>query len=131
MKKLYALNILLFATLFYAGTHLNEEEMAFCAGLRPQGDNYEWASTAFAYWVVLCSLVSIFLSIKTFLASRIVAGLFLFLSLGSITYALVILFKTTAVTVQESLLVFGPYTVLGLLLNIYLILNAKFNSALQ
>ena len=38
-----------------------EEEKAFIAGLRPQGDNYAWASFAFAAWGFLCALFSVIL----------------------------------------------------------------------
>ncbi|MCH2021579.1 MAG: hypothetical protein MK207_03770 [Saprospiraceae bacterium] len=123
MKKLYALNILLFTILFFAGIHLNEEEKAFIAGLRPQGDNYAWASFAFAAWGFLCALFSVILSYKTINKFRLIAMAYGLFSLGVSICALIILLGFERTSIQESLIVFGPYIVLGMLINFYVYLN--------
>jgi len=56
LRKFYMVNIFFVLVLFYAGVHLNEEEKAFLAGLRPNQDSYDWATSFMPFWglFVLC-----------------------------------------------------------------------------
>ena len=136
MKPLYLLNILLIVSLFYAGAHLNEEEKAVLAGLREGMDAYDWAAAAFTMWGGICAIYSSFVAVKTLAQARFVGGALLLLSVVALLYAIIIIVGTEDMKMQDVLLVFGPYIVLGMWLSFYMLLTgrmddeaAKFKSA--
>ena len=123
MKKLFALNILLIVSLFYTGIHLNENEKNFAAGYYP-GDNYEWAASAYAAWVVFCMIFAFFVAYKTIRVSRIAGLLMILLSASVMIYAIFISVSSQVHSMQEILYVFGVYIILGMWVNVYMLLSA-------
>jgi hypothetical protein len=122
MKKLLALNILLIVTLFYTGIHLNENEKNFAAGYYP-GDNYEWAASAYAAWVVFCTIFATYVAYKAICVSRIAGWSMMLLALSVMMYAIFVSMSSDAKSMYEVLHVFGIYIILGMWINLYLLLS--------
>ena len=123
-KPLLIFSTLLFVALFYSGVHLNEEEQAFLEGLRSAAsDSYAWAITAYAVFLVLCTVVASFLmyqidqlrtwGTKTFALLSGIVGL----------YGIVQLFMNLDGTMQGFLRIVGVYVVIGIWVQFYFILG--------
>jgi len=117
LRKFYMFNIFLIVVLFYAGVHLNEEEKAFLTGLRPNQDFYDWASSFYAVFGLICSLFSIYVGIRTLPTIRPVGIALSVLSLAGFLYSIVVLVYAKTVKMEDVLLVYGPYIVIGMWLN--------------
>lgn len=119
MRKLYIINIFLIVILFYAGVHLNEEEKAFLEGFRPNGDSYEWASSAYATLGCVCTVFAAYVGQKTFYRMPKIGIVMLILAIVLLAYSIATLVGEGAVQMQDMLLIYGPYIVLGMWLNAY------------
>lgn len=119
MRKLYIINILLIVILFYAGVHFNEEEKAFLAGLRPNGDSYAWAISAYAILGIICTLFAGYVGQQTFYKMRTIGAAMLLLAVIILIYSVVILMYSSGIEMQDVLLIYGPYIVIGMWLNAY------------
>lgn len=117
LRKFYMVNIFLVVVLFYAGVHLNEEEKAFLSGLRPKQDSYDWATSFYAVLGLICSLFAIYVGLRTLPTMRRIGVAVGLLSLGGFIYSMVVLVYAETLRMEDVLLVYGPYIVLGMWLN--------------
>lgn len=131
MRRLYVINILLIVVLFYAGIHLNEEEKAYLAGLRPDGDTYDWASTAYSIFAIVCTLFSSYVALRTLSDMRWGGGLLFLLSALGLLYAIITLLSPSIYKMEDVLQIFGPYIVLGMWVNAYIFLVADFTPSVS
>lgn len=115
-------NIFLIVVLFYAGVHLNEEEKAFIAGLRPGQDSYDWATSFYAVLELVCGLYSIYVGIKTMKVMPRISAAMLLLSVIALGYSIIVLSSSTPFKMEEVLLVYGPCIVFGMWLNAYVMM---------
>lgn len=122
LRKLYMFNIFLVVVLFYAGVHLNEEEKAFLAGLRPKQDSYDWATSFYAVLGLVCSLFALYVGVRTWSIMRRIGVAVGLLSLGGFIYSLVVLVYAETLRMEDVLLVYGPYIVIGMWLNAYVMM---------
>lgn len=122
LRKFYMVNIFLVVVLFYAGVHLNEEEKAFLAGLRPKQDSYDWATSFYAVLGLICSLFATYVGVRTWSTMRRIGVAVGLLSLGGFIYSLVVLVYAETMHMEDVLLVYGPYIVLGMWLNAYVMM---------
>lgn len=119
LSKLYIANIFFIVVLFYAGVHLNEEEKAFLAGLRPSGDSYAWATSFYAGLEVMCTFFAGYVAVKTMKIMPKIGATMLLLSVIAFGYSIVVLSSSIHFKMEEVLLVYGPCIVLGMWLNAY------------
>jgi hypothetical protein len=122
LRKFYMFNIFLFVVLFYAGVHLNEEEKAFLAGLRPKQDSYDWATSFYAVLSLVCSLFAIYVGVRTLSTMRRIGVAVGLLSVVGFIYSMVVLVYAETMRMEDVLLVYGPYIVLGVWLNAYVMM---------
>jgi len=122
LRKFYMFNIFLVLVLFYAGVHLNEEEKAFLAGLRPQKNSYDWATSFYAVLGLVCSLFSIYVGVRTLPMMRRIGVAVGLLALAGFIYSMVVLVYAETMRMEEVLLVYGPYIVIGMWLNAYVMM---------
>lgn len=122
LRKFYMFNIFLVVVLFYAGVHLNEEEKAFLAGLRPQQDSYDWATSFYAILGLICSLFATYVGIRTWATMRRMGVAVGLLSLLGFIYSMVVLVYADTMRMEDVLMVYGPYIVLGMWLNAYVMM---------
>lgn len=122
LRKFYMFNIFLVVVLFYTGVHLNEEEKAFLAGLRPKQDSYDWATSFYAVLGLICSLFTIYVGVKTWPTMRRMGVAVGLLSLVGVIYSMVVLVYAETMKMEDVLLVYGPYIVLGMWLNAYVMM---------
>jgi hypothetical protein len=122
LRKFYMFNIFLFVVLFYTGVHLNEEEKAFLAGLRPKQDSYDWATSLYAVLGLVCSMFAIYVGVRTLSTMRRIGVAVGLLSLVGFIYSMVVLVYAETLRMEEVLLVYGPYIVLGVWLNAYVMM---------
>lgn len=117
LRKFYMINIFLIVVLFYAGVHLNEEEKAFLAGLRPNQDSYDWATSFYAILGLACSLFSIYVGARTLATIPGIGVALGVLSVVGFVYSVVVLVYAATLRMEDVLLVYGPYIVIGMWLN--------------
>lgn len=122
LRKFYMVNIFLVVVLFYAGVHLNEEEKAFLAGLRPKQDSYDWATSFYAVLGLVCSLFAIYVGVRTLPMMRRIGVAVGLLALAGFIYSMVVLVYAETMRMEEVLLVYGPYIVIGMWLNAYVMM---------
>lgn len=122
LRKFYIVNIFLVVVLFYAGVHLNEEEKAFLAGLRPKQDSYDWATSFYAVLGIICSLFAIYVGVRTWAIMRRIGVAVGLLSLVGFIYSMVVLVYAETLRMEDVLLVYGPYIVVGMWLNAYVMM---------
>lgn len=122
LSKIYIANIFLIVVLFYAGVHLNEEEKAFLTGLRPNGDAYEWATSAYAILQICCLFYAAYVGGKTMQIMPRMGAAMLLLCLLGFGYSIVVLSSSTPMRMEEILLVYGPCIVFSMWLNAYVMM---------
>lgn len=122
-KTLLIISTILFVALFYSGVHLNEEEQAFLEGLRPtSSDSYAWATTAYAVFLVVCTVVASWLMYQIDQCRTWLTKVFTVVSVVVGLYGVGQLLMSVDGTMQSFLSVIGVYVVLGIWLQFYFLL---------
>lgn len=119
LRSLYLANILLIVILFYTAVHLREEEVAVLEGLRAESEAFAWSSTAYALSNLVGSIFAWYAGWRAFATLRRIGTLLLGMATIGLLYSLYILFTPNRELMDEILLVYGPYIVFSLWINVY------------
>lgn len=122
LRRLYLINSLFVVVLFYVGIHLREEQVAFLAGLRPHQLPYEWAGVSYALLAAGCALIAVYIGWRTWATWRRIGSTMLVLGGMALVYSIYILGWQRDMSLTQALLVYGPYIVLSLWLNAYVLM---------